>query len=250
MGRIRTIKPEFFKHADLFDAEKEFGLPLRVAFAGLWTVADREGRFRWKPREIKLDVLPYDDVDFSRVLDALMSRGFIEKYTDGRDFFGLVPSFDVHQVINNRESESKLPNTEDLEAISPPVADASTTPLNFSQGEGKGREGKGKGRGRSNNVHFAKNAKSNDFFEQTWKVYPKKQGRDRAEKSISRFLKSGCSQEDIAKATVRYADHVYESGTEYVMNGSTFFAGVWKDWVDRNPATEKVKPVDQILEEI
>ena len=27
MARIRTIKPEFFKHEDLFDAEKETGLP-------------------------------------------------------------------------------------------------------------------------------------------------------------------------------------------------------------------------------
>lgn len=71
MARIRTIKPEFFRHAGLFDLEQETGLPLRVAFAGLWTAADREGRFAWKPRELKLDCLPFDLVDFSRVLDAL-----------------------------------------------------------------------------------------------------------------------------------------------------------------------------------
>jgi hypothetical protein len=34
MARIRTIKPEFFRHGGLFDAEIETGLPLRVAFAG------------------------------------------------------------------------------------------------------------------------------------------------------------------------------------------------------------------------
>ena len=71
VARIRTIKPEFFRHAGLFDLEQETGLPLRVAFAGLWTAADREGRFAWKPRELKLDCLPFDLVDFSRVLDAL-----------------------------------------------------------------------------------------------------------------------------------------------------------------------------------
>jgi hypothetical protein len=70
LARIRTIKPEFFRHADLYEAEKETGLPLRLAFAGLWTAADREGRFKWRPRELKLDCLPHDDVDFSRVLDA------------------------------------------------------------------------------------------------------------------------------------------------------------------------------------
>jgi hypothetical protein len=68
MARIRTIKPEFFRHADLYEAEKETGLPLRLAFAGLWTAADREGRFKWRPRELKLDCLPHDEVDFHACL--------------------------------------------------------------------------------------------------------------------------------------------------------------------------------------
>ena len=101
MARIRSIKPAFFRHARLFDAEKETGLPLRVAFAGLWTAADREGRFEWAPRELKLDALPYDDVDFSRVLDALWTRGHIGKYeSEGREY-GYIPSWEDHQVINN-----------------------------------------------------------------------------------------------------------------------------------------------------
>ena len=57
MARIRTIKPEFFRHEALFEAEHRAGLPLRLAFAGLWTAADREGRFKWRPRQLKLDVL-------------------------------------------------------------------------------------------------------------------------------------------------------------------------------------------------
>lgn len=78
--RIRTIKPEFFLHVGLFQAEKESGLPLRVAFAGLWGAADREGRFKWEPMKLKVQILPYDDVDFSRVLDALSTRGFLVRY--------------------------------------------------------------------------------------------------------------------------------------------------------------------------
>ncbi|GAA4169527.1 hypothetical protein [Shinella granuli] len=80
MARIRTIKPEFFKHEGIFDAEQETGLPLRLAFAGLWTQCDREGRFAWRPRQLKVDILPYDELDFLRVLDALATRGFIVKY--------------------------------------------------------------------------------------------------------------------------------------------------------------------------
>ena len=33
MARIRTIKPDFFRHYDLYQAEKETGLPVRLAFA-------------------------------------------------------------------------------------------------------------------------------------------------------------------------------------------------------------------------
>ena len=109
MARIRTIKPEFFRHLELYYLEKETGLPLRVAFPGLWTVADREGRFRWQPEVLKLDVLPFDDLDFSRVLDALLTRGFIVKYEVSGKRYGYIPTFKEHQFINNKETPSILP---------------------------------------------------------------------------------------------------------------------------------------------
>lgn len=109
MGRIRSIKPEFFKHEAMFDLEQETGLPVRLAFIALWTCCDKAGRFRWRPRTLKSDCLPFDDVDFSRVLDALTTRGFVVRYTVGRDEFGCIPTFAKHQYINNRETESDLP---------------------------------------------------------------------------------------------------------------------------------------------
>lgn len=111
MSRIRTVKPDLFRHEDLFDAELASGLPLRLAFIGLFTVADCEGRFQWKPRTLKLDVLPHDNVDFSAVLSALESGGFIKSYmVDGRRY-GYIPSFGKHQQISAREMErgSALP---------------------------------------------------------------------------------------------------------------------------------------------
>ena len=142
MARIRTIKPDFFRHADLYEAERESGLPLRLAFAGLWTAADREGRFRWSPRQLKLDCLPYDDVDFSRVLDALMTRGFVVKYViDGKEY-GFIPSWHSHQVINNRETPSSIPEPNENNTLTREarVDHAIGTPLKHAQGEGKGRE--------------------------------------------------------------------------------------------------------------
>lgn len=161
MARIRTVKPELFRHEGLFEAEQETGLPLRLAFIGLFTVSDREGRFRWQPRQLKLDVMPYDSHDFSRVLDALMTRGFIVKYACCNEQYGAIPSFTRHQVINNREKASDFPSIEDADEVitsqinglsdqNPRVDDASITPLEQDQGEGKGMEQEGKGKGRGN----------------------------------------------------------------------------------------------------
>lgn len=147
MARIRTVKPELFRHEALYEAEVKTGLPLRLAYIGLFTACDRDGRFKWKPRALKLDVLPYDQTDFSRVLDALSTHGFIVKYTYEGDEFGCIPSWLQHQVINNRESTSLLPSLEESTACTcdPRVTNVLTTPLVHTQVEGNGREGKRKG---------------------------------------------------------------------------------------------------------
>lgn len=152
--RIRTIKPEFFLHDRLFDSEKDEALPMRLAFIGLWCASDREGRFKWEPRRLGASILPYDGIDFSRVLDALTTRGFIERHASQGVEFGVIPSFLRHQLINNRESPSSLPvPTEEsmvagLPTREPRVTDACGTREVRAQGEGKeGKEGKGNGKG-------------------------------------------------------------------------------------------------------
>lgn len=150
MARIRTVKPELFEHEELFDLEKETGLPVRLAFIGLFTCCDRNGRFKWRARTLKKSVMPHDDIDFSRVLDALGTRGFIRKYACGTEVYGEIPTWAKHQVINNRESSSDIPEPEENSYVSMTstcearVDDASGTRGQSRQGEGKGKEGKGK----------------------------------------------------------------------------------------------------------
>lgn len=155
-GRIRTIKPEFFLHEGLFDLEVETGLPIRVAWAGLWTQADKEGRFIWRPRSLKNSILPFDTCDFSRVLDALSTRGFIVRYEVENEVYGWIPKWHRHQSPNNREQESIIPPPDDqairnadIQGLLPMfptrpsrVPDARTTEMQVRQGEGKGREEK------------------------------------------------------------------------------------------------------------
>jgi len=159
MGRIRTIKPEFFKHSGLFDLEQQTELPTRLAFAGLFTCCDREGRFKWRPRELKIDVLPYDECDFERVLDALASRGFIVKYASGDQFFGYIPTWHRHQFVNNKESASTLPNPSIEQQLDARLArdsredNALGTP-SVKEGKGKEEELEGKGNARVRNTRI------------------------------------------------------------------------------------------------
>jgi hypothetical protein len=136
VARIRTVKPAFFRHRGLYLLEQSSGFPIRVAFEGLWTVADREGRFRWKPEELKLDCLPYDALDFSDVLNALERGDFVRRYEVDAKAYGWIPSFLEHQVINQREAASTLPE---------PPTSADTCTHIPAHGEGKGREKEGKG---------------------------------------------------------------------------------------------------------
>lgn len=108
MARKRLLSPQWAKHADLYDAEITSGLPLRVAFAALWTVTDRRGIFAWS-RNLKPDVLPYDTCDMLAVLEALFVAGFVVKYeVDGKPY-GIIPSFKDHQHFHRDEKESSLP---------------------------------------------------------------------------------------------------------------------------------------------
>lgn len=147
MARIRSIKPEAFLHEELFDLEKETGWPMRWAFAGLWCHADKEGRFPWKPRTLKAGILPHDEIDFSRVLDAFATRGFIVRYASQGVEFGWIPGFKRHQYINGKEPPSILPPCpqEAEESTVSRVSHALTTREprvdHAFPKEGKGREG-------------------------------------------------------------------------------------------------------------
>lgn len=119
--RIRTVKPELFRHEELFEAECHSQLPLRLAFIGLFSCCDRAGRFRWKPRSLKVAIFPYDTINFEAVLIALWEAGLIQRYEHQGQCYGCIPSWFKHQRINQKEPQSVLP---------PPQPEGSSLPSN------------------------------------------------------------------------------------------------------------------------
>jgi len=60
MARIRSVKPEFFKHLELQELENSYpGQYIMMVYEALWTQCDKNGVFYYKAREIKNEILPY-----------------------------------------------------------------------------------------------------------------------------------------------------------------------------------------------
>lgn len=157
MARMRTVKPSFFLNEDLAKLS-----PLhRLLFAGLWCIADREGRLYDKPATIKVQVLPFDEGDVDAML-ADLSAGpdpWIIRYeaANGKRCIQ-VANFSKHQNPHLREAKSEIPAISGVKTQSPVKAVPSTVlapveprkgdaePGGFGYGSGSG-SGYGNGSG-------------------------------------------------------------------------------------------------------
>ncbi|HUM44602.1 MAG TPA: hypothetical protein PKI14_16785, partial [Fervidobacterium sp.] len=100
MPRSRNIKPGFFMNDEL--AECNFAA--RILFAGLWCLADREGRLEDRPKKIRAFVFPYDNCDVDELLNQLQSHGFILRYeVDGGKYIQVI-NFKKHQKPHPKEA--------------------------------------------------------------------------------------------------------------------------------------------------
>ena len=109
VARARSIKPGFFSNDDLAKLA-----PLtRLLFAGLWTLADREGRLEDRPARIKAQVLPYDACDVNQMLDDLAeSSAFLLRYRVANVSYIQILNFKKHQNPHAKEAASTLPEPE------------------------------------------------------------------------------------------------------------------------------------------
>lgn len=140
MARIRSIKPDFFRHEALQDAEiANPGKYPMMVFAGLWGHCDSKGRFEWRPRQLKLDILPFLPFDMAETLEILAKSGMVNRYeVDGKSY-GEIPTFEKHQRLSGKEvtegEKHPEPNGEATGKQSGSNGDEQESQ------EGKGREG-------------------------------------------------------------------------------------------------------------
>jgi len=125
--RSRNIKPGYFKNECLADCD-----PLaRILFAGLWCLADREGRFEWRPKRIKVEILPYDKCEIDKLLGQLVKCGFIHYYSVNGSEYGFIPTFNHHQSPHPKDAPSKIPKPQDKLDSQELHGNSSNSPMNL-----------------------------------------------------------------------------------------------------------------------
>lgn len=162
MARIRTVKPEFFRHEVLQKLEVDYQsyYPMLV-FEGLWLQCDKLGHFQWKPSQLHLDILPFINFNIEHSLYILEAHGFIKRYTVDAKEYGEIVTFEEHQRITGSEFKNnpRFPTPKEytngitLETLRKHLGNTTyegeTTRKQQghteAHGKGKGGEGKGKG---------------------------------------------------------------------------------------------------------
>ena len=134
MARIRTIKPEFWTHAQVVECSTN----ARLLFIGLWNFCDDHGRHPLAVKQIKAEIFPADDISLDSIRGMILElskNGLIGIYSvDNKEFLHVLGWH--HQRIDKRQ-EPKYPGPQ--EGVPRTFQECSTL-----EGikEGKGKEGK------------------------------------------------------------------------------------------------------------
>lgn len=175
--RARNLKPGYFKNEELAECA-----PLaRILYTGLWCMCDREGRMEYRPKRIKVEILPYDECNIIDLLSQLQRHGFIIVYEVNGDKYLSIPKFPKHQNCHIREAVSTIPAPDEHSACTvqeqeehgtgpaeSPLLNPESPLLNPSLAP--------------SGAHAVKNR-----FDRFWKAYPKRKSKGRAERAFKKI---------------------------------------------------------------
>jgi uncharacterized protein YlbG (UPF0298 family) len=231
MARARNIKPAFFLNTDL----SEIPALGRLAFIGLWTLADYKGCIECNFKKIKAQVLPYDECNLEDLLNNLEQFRFIRYYFVQGKRYIKIENFERHQNPhkNEREAGSDIPDiTEKDNEIIDLTQDGTKTDLI------------GSARADSlllipdSPIPITKQTRTSsldDGFEEFWNIYPKKTGKDKA---LPAWKKKKPKVDDVLKALAWQieSEQWNKQSGQFIPNPTTYInEGRWKD----EPPTER-----------
>lgn len=245
MARARNIKPGFFKNEVL----AELSCSTRLLFIGLWCLADREGRLEDRPKRIKLELLPFDDLDVVEALNELEAHGFIKRYSIGGLAIIQVVNFAKHQSPHGTEKDSELPDENGCLTVHQRGRNGYIT--GSQQSANSGLTVKEQVSNALNpdslipdslipehpptpkGARVAKAPTLPKGFEAFWAAYPRKEGKLAAAKAFEKAVKvigAPDAAERLAQAAGAFAKAVAGKEPQYIAHASRWLnAGRWED---------------------
>lgn len=220
MARARNIKPGFFTNGDLV----ELPLHTRLLFIGLWCLADREGRLQDRPKQIKMEVFPADNLDVDASLDELAAAGFITRYRVGDRSYIQVVNFLKHQRPHHKEKESTIPAQDMIEAESR----SATTPSPNEKAKHGPASAQKPGKRKSHEPA--------EGFDEFWAEYPKRVAKEDAIAAWNKLAPDAELRESIL-ADLRGRQPAWKTTTKkYIPNPATYLNG--RRWTDELPGPD------------
>ncbi|GLH29699.1 hypothetical protein WSS15_23490 [Acetobacter pasteurianus] len=89
MARIRSVHPGLYTDEGFISLSIE----ARLFYIGIWSEADDQGAFAWKPFTLKARILPADNVDAKALLQEMVDIGVVKEALDGEKPIGLIKNF-------------------------------------------------------------------------------------------------------------------------------------------------------------
>ena len=149
-----------------------------------------------------------------RALNALKSLGNIEIKATNKYSIITVVNWDKYQEENGKRTTGEQQNN-------------SRTTTEEQQGNNKRTQHKN-----GNNGKNEKEIYMCPFFERAWDLFPNKKGKSAVSKKAMREL-AEAGETVVISAVEKYKEEIERKGTEekYILHGSTFFNGRWRDYV-------------------
>ena len=157
-----------------------------------------------------------------RALTTLKSLGNIEIKATNKYSIITVVNWDKYQDENGKRTSSEQQTN-------------SKTTTEEQQDDSKRTQHKnGKNGKKEKNIYIC------SFFQSVWDEYPKKLGKNKVTKSAMKQLEEA-GVDTVMEAVRRYVEKIKREGTDekYIMHGSTFFNGAWKDYLESSELSEE-----------
>lgn len=238
MARIRSVHPSLFTDEAWVSCS-----PLaRLLYIGLWTDADDQGLFEWKPLQIKMRLLPGDTADVALMLAELSDVGLIAAFEHGGKRFGAIKQFRKFQRPKKPNSVHFMPpewrtfvsldeassEHDDDEPGAVPHQFPTSSEKSPQMEDGGCRGGEEISEAIASSVA---NGDGEGGFEALWKAYPHVKGRSSKPRGLEAWLATESHlRADLPAAAKRYANGgtIPQSGAPAL--GKWLEEERWRDW--------------------